>query len=125
MHMARRPSELPWIEALREARADPDRAALREPSAAAPRAGQVPLSRMDRRVAQHWITRGRALSAAAVLLALVAIAFLYLRYGTARTLTLSADRVVLSIVQAGDFLEYIPVTGNVQPRETVYLDAVD
>jgi HlyD family secretion protein len=33
--------------------------------------------------------------------------------------------VVISTVQPGAFRDYIPITGNVQPRETVYLDAVD
>ncbi|HEY2592041.1 MAG TPA: HlyD family efflux transporter periplasmic adaptor subunit [Steroidobacteraceae bacterium] len=123
--MARRPSDLRWIEALREARDDLPRAAPAQPRPATARAGRVPLSRMDRPIEQQWVTRGRAIGAAAVLLAIAAIAFGYLRYGMARTLTLSRDRVILSTVQAGDFLEYIPVTGNVQPRETVYLDAVD
>lgn len=59
------------------------------------------------------------------LLGIAALAFAYLRYGTARTLTVSDDRVALATVKPGDFLEYIPVTGNVEPRETVYLDAVD
>ncbi|HYK24888.1 MAG TPA: HlyD family efflux transporter periplasmic adaptor subunit, partial [Steroidobacteraceae bacterium] len=80
---------------------------------------------MDRRVEQRWVTRGRVIGVAAVLLAVAAIVSVYLRYGMDRTLTLSRDRVILSSVEAGDFLEYIPVTGNVQPRETVYLDAVD
>jgi len=123
--MARRPSDLPWIEALREAGSDHHRAAPLEPPPAPVRTGRVPLSRMDRRIERQFVTRGRVFSAAAVLLAIAAIVLGYLRYGMDRTVALSRDRVILSTVQAGDFLEYIPVTGNVQPRETVYLDAVD
>ncbi|MGH8220606.1 MAG: efflux RND transporter periplasmic adaptor subunit [Steroidobacteraceae bacterium] len=152
--MARRPSELPWIEALRGARAarggsdspvgdagealahaapdeEPARAphGLRHGAPSGPlprlRTGRVPLSRMDRPIEEHWLTRRRAIGAAAALLTIAALVFGYVRYGTARTLTLSRDRVVLSTVESGDFLEYIPVTGTVQPRETVYLDAID
>ncbi|HXS26900.1 MAG TPA: HlyD family efflux transporter periplasmic adaptor subunit [Steroidobacteraceae bacterium] len=123
--MARRPSELPWIEALHEARGDQHREAGPQPSPAPARAGRVPLSRMDRPIEQHRWTRRRTIAIAAVLLGVAALAFGYARYGSARTLTLSRDRVVLSTVQVGDFIEYIPVTGTVQPRETVYLDAVD
>jgi HlyD family secretion protein len=117
--MARRTSDLPWIEALREART----AAPPEPHPS--RTGRVPLAPMDRPIEQRRLTRGRIIGAALALLGVLAAAFGYARYGTARTLTLRADRVVLATVRAGDFLEYIPVTGTVQPRETVYLDAVD
>lgn len=80
---------------------------------------------MDRRVASSWFTRSR-LVAIVLSLAVATIAvFAYVRYGVARTLTMSIDRVVISVVEPGAFHDYIPVTGTVQPRETVYLDAVD
>ena len=85
----------------------------------------VDVSPMDRRVDGTWFTRSR-LAAIAVVLAVAATAiFGYLKYGVARTLTVNRDRVVISEVRHGSFHDYIPVTGNVQPRETVYLDAVD
>jgi len=49
----------------------------------------------------------------------------YYKYGVTRTLRVDTARLVISTVEPGAFQEYIPVTGNVQPRETVYLDAVD
>jgi HlyD family secretion protein len=80
---------------------------------------------MDRRVDQSWFTRTR-LAAIAICVAVAAAAtFAYVKYGVARTLTVSRERVVISEVRPGAFHDYIPVTGNVQPRETVYLDAVD
>lgn len=83
------------------------------------------VSPMDRRVESTWVTRGR-LAAIAICVAMAAVAiFAWLRYGVGRTLVIDADRVVLSTVESGAFHDYIPVTGNVQPRETVYLDAVD
>jgi HlyD family secretion protein len=85
----------------------------------------VDVSPMDRRVDATWFTRTR-LAAIAISLAVAAAAiFGYVKYGVARTLTVSRDRLVISEVQSGSFHDYIPVTGNVQPRETVYLDAID
>jgi HlyD family secretion protein len=86
---------------------------------------QVDISAMDRRVQTSWFTRAR-LIAIAIGGAVAALAvYGYVRYGVARTLTVSVDRLVISTVQPGAFHDYIPVTGNVQPRETVYLGAVD
>src|SRR5687767_6675049 len=85
----------------------------------------VDVSPMDRRVDGTWFTRSR-LAAIAISVAVAATAiFGYVKYGIARTLTVNRDRVVVSEVTSGSFHDYIPVTGNVQPRETVYLDAVD
>lgn len=85
----------------------------------------IDVSPMDRRVDSTWVTRGR-LAVIALCIALAAVViFAWLRYGVARTLVIDADRVVISTVEPGVFHDYIPVTGNVQPRETVYLDAVD
>lgn len=85
----------------------------------------VDISPMDRRVRQPWITPPR-LAALAVLLAIAAAGgFAFVRYGLTRTASVAVERVVISNVTTGSFRDYIPVTGNVQPRETVYLDAVD
>ena len=85
----------------------------------------VDTSPMDRRVQTRWITPPR-LAAIALSFAIAAAGILaYVRYGLVRTLSVEAQRVVISPVTAGSFHDYVPVTGNVQPRETVYLDAVD
>lgn len=49
----------------------------------------------------------------------------YLRYGLTKTLAVSTDRVTVSAVQKGTFSDYVPVTGNVAPLDTVFLDTVD
>jgi len=85
----------------------------------------VDVSPMDRRVESTWFTRSRLAAIAISLVVAAAAIFGYVKYGVARTLTVSRDRLVISEVQSGSFHDYIPVTGNVQPRETVYLDAVD
>ena len=44
-----------------------------------------------------------------------------------RTSTLSIDssRITLAQVQDGQFIEYIPILGTVEPIKTVFLDAVE
>lgn len=80
---------------------------------------------MDRRVTTSWLTRSRLIALVAFGLCAIAAIFLFVRFGLTRSLTVSRDRLVISTVQAGSFRDYIPVTGNVEPRDTVYLDAVD
>ena len=48
-----------------------------------------------------------------------------MRFGMSRTLTVGSERLTVSEVAYGTFHEYIPVTGNVVPRTTVYLDAIE
>jgi HlyD family secretion protein len=86
---------------------------------------ELDVSPMDRRVHQPWLSRSKLAAAAASLAVATTATFAYMKYGIARTLTVSAERLVISAVQPGSFRDYIPVTGFVQPRETVYLDAVD
>ncbi len=40
------------------------------------------------------------------------------------TLTVGTERITISTVERGSFLEYIPVMGNVLPINTFYLNAV-
>jgi len=87
--------------------------------------GRPALSAMDTPLERSLLTRSRAAAVILAALAVAAGAFGYIRYGIARSLTVRGDRVVLSTVRTGEFREYIPLTGVVEPRETVYLDAVD
>ncbi len=86
---------------------------------------EVVLSAMDQRIEQRLITPWR-LSVATSVIALVALALYgYLEFGRTRTLTVGAERVTVASVAYDTFREYIPVTGSVVPRTTVYLDAVE
>ena len=80
---------------------------------------------MDRRIQRRWITPPRVAAVAALAIFVAALAFGYVRYGLNRTLTVGDERVTVSRVSYGTFHEYIPVTGNVVPLTTVYLDAVE
>ena len=90
-----------------------------------PHDDDVVLSAMDQRLEQGLLTPWR-IGVAAGALALVGLAvYGYVEFGLNRTLIVSAERVTIARVSYDTFREYIPVTGNVVPRTTVYLDAVD
>ena len=81
---------------------------------------------MDRRIEQRLITPRRVgVAAGALLLVGSRRSTRYLEFGLNRTLTVGAERVTIARVAYDTFREYIPVTGNVVPRTTVYLDAVE
>ena len=83
------------------------------------------LSPMDRPIRRPWITVERLVIAAALTVFLAAAAYGYVRYGLSRVLTVNSQHLTVSPVRYKTFHEYIPVTGHVLPRTTVYLDAVE
>jgi len=99
---------------------------LKKKDDGAPAAGdEVVLSSMDRRIERRLVTPQRIAIAIGVLLLVAVSAYAYVQFGLTRTLTVGSERLTLSKVAYGTFHEYIPVTGNVVPRTTVYLDAID
>jgi HlyD family secretion protein len=89
------------------------------------RKGRTDLNAMDRPLEQRLLTRPRIAMAAAALVTLSVLGAGYVRYGLTRTVRISANRVALGTVRPGLFREYIPIEGSIEPRETVYLDAVN
>ena len=85
----------------------------------------VVLSAMDRKIDRRLITPQRVAVAVGVLALIALTTYAYMRFGMNRTLSVGAERLTVSSVAYGTFHEYIPVTGNVVPRTTVYLDAVE
>jgi HlyD family secretion protein len=85
----------------------------------------LPVSAMDRRVSRSLLRRPQLLALGCAALFTAVACYGYVRYGLQRTLSVAADRVVISTVRVGSFHDYIPLTGNVQPGQTVYLDAID
>jgi HlyD family secretion protein len=85
----------------------------------------VVLSAMDQRIEQRLLTPWRVGVAAGALAIVGLAAYGYAEFGLSRTLTVGAERVTIGQVSYDTFREYIPVTGNVVPRTTVYLDAVE
>jgi HlyD family secretion protein len=87
--------------------------------------GDVVLSAMDKRIERRVITPQRVAVAVGVIALVALTTYAYMRFGMSRTLTVGSERLTVSEVDYGTFHEYIPVTGNVVPRTTVYLDAVE
>jgi HlyD family secretion protein len=85
----------------------------------------VVLSPMDRRIERKLVTPQRVAIAVGTLLLIAVSAYAYMQFGLTRTLTVGSERLTVSKVNYGTFHEYIPVTGNVVPRTTVYLDSID
>lgn len=86
---------------------------------------EVVLSAMDRRLERSMVTPWRVGFAIGATLLVALSVYAYVEYGLKRTLTIGAERLTVSQVSFDTFREYIPVTGNVVPRTTVYLDAVE
>src|SRR4051794_30121954 len=89
----------------------------------APPDDENPVSSMDRRVKVKLVGPKQIALVAVTLLALALLTYGFVRYGLQRTLSIDVERIVIATVQPGAFHDYIPITGNVEPRETVYLDA--
>lgn len=83
------------------------------------------LSPMDRAVRPKRITGPRIAAAAIALLVLTVGGYGYVRYGLERSLSVSSERLSISTVQQAVFRDYVPVTGNISPRDTVFLDTVE
>ena len=86
---------------------------------------EIVLSAMDQRIERRLVTPLRVAIAAGAVLLVALTVYAYLEYGLTRTLTVGSERVTVSAVAYDTFREYIPVTGNVVPRTTVYLDAIE
>src|SRR5262245_48974378 len=85
--------------------------------------GQIgPSPAMDRPIEQKTWTHPRTLAiAAAAVVGIVLVVML----ATSRTSSLnvaSGGRLTVSQVRTGEFQEYVPITGSVQPQTTVFLD---
>jgi len=84
----------------------------------------VVLSAMDKRIERKLVTPQRVAIAAGAVLLVALTVYAYVHFGLTRTLTVGSERLTVSKVSYGTFREYIPVTGNVVPRTTIYLDAI-
>ena len=85
----------------------------------------VPLSPMDKRVKPPLVTRQQAIVGAAIAALIIVTGVFYVRYGLNSTLSVAGERLTVATAQNAVFQEYVPVTGNIEPATTVYLDTVD
>jgi HlyD family secretion protein len=80
---------------------------------------------MDRRLEKRrWTPRRTAYAVGFILLVMMAVYAWSLIDGGSR-LNVNAERTAVSVVERGDFQEFVSVTGTVVPISTYFLDAVE
>ncbi len=80
---------------------------------------------MDRKIEKKiWTPKRIAMIGGAVLFVVFAVYVLVFKFRTS-TLNVTGDRIQFATVTKGPFREYIAVMGNVIPRNTYYLDALE
>lgn len=82
------------------------------------------LSKMDRPIERsRW--SAKTIAGAGALILCTALVVGLLVDSRASTRTIDPARITVSRVQKGQFVEYIPILGTVEPIKTVFLDAVE
>jgi len=82
-------------------------------------------SAMDRKLEKKKWPLKRVISYAVVVILIFAVIYSLLFGDTSSRLNVDKEKITISTVTKGPFKEYIPVTGNVIPIKTVYLDAME
>lgn len=85
----------------------------------------LPQSGMDRIIPRRRWTRKRLFWWGGGALLVLAIISLLLFADTRSALNVDQEKITIATVATAPFLEFIPVTGAVQPIKTVYMDALD
>jgi HlyD family secretion protein len=81
---------------------------------------------VDRKIEKKTFTPKRIALLAGALLAVVGLSYLVWSTATGgQALNVDRDKVTVSTVEQGPFLEFISVTATVRPDRTVFLDAVE
>ncbi|MTJ81405.1 MAG: HlyD family efflux transporter periplasmic adaptor subunit [Telmatospirillum sp.] len=77
---------------------------------------------MDRPSRRRSFVRRNARGLGVAVLGLLSGVYGYVHYGLERRIAIDARQLVISAVARGQFHDYVPVTGSVQPEISVYLD---
>ncbi len=80
---------------------------------------------MDKQIEKKKFTPKKIAIISAAILFLFFIMYVFLLSDQSSKLNVEKERITISTVQRGAFHDYIPVTGEVLPIETFFLDAVD
>ncbi len=79
---------------------------------------------MDRKIEKKPIYKRKKFWISSIGGVLFFILIILILADTGSKLNVEQDKITISTVENGDFQEFIPVTGNVLPRTTYYLDAI-
>jgi HlyD family secretion protein len=80
---------------------------------------------MDKKIAKKNWTLKRIATYTGIAVFVVFIAYLTIFADRRSKLKVEKDKITISEVKRGEFKEYIPQTGTVEPARTVYLDAIE
>lgn len=82
---------------------------------------------MDRRIEKTGLIKHKKHIATAAVALLVGAGGLYVAFsgGGGQTVRVAQDRLVVSAVQKGQFEDFIPVRGSVEPLTSIFLDSVE
>src|SRR5687767_2261371 len=80
---------------------------------------------MDKIIPKKIWTMKRIFTYGGILLFSGFVIYVFVFAERGKTLVIERDKVTISTVERGQFQERIPQTGQVEPRRSVYLDAVE
>ncbi|MFM8912380.1 MAG: efflux RND transporter periplasmic adaptor subunit [Flammeovirgaceae bacterium] len=80
---------------------------------------------MDRQIKKKFWTLKRVATYGGIALFVAFVVYQFLFADRRATYVVEKDKVTVSDVKMGEFKEYIPQTGTVEPSRTVYLDAIE
>ncbi len=80
---------------------------------------------MDKKIAKKTWTLKRIATYGGIALLVVFVAYQFIFADRRSKLVVEKDKITISEIRIGQFKEYIPQTGEVQPSRTVYLDALE
>ncbi len=80
---------------------------------------------MDRKVKPKRWTNGRIISLIVFLGIVGLLGYIKLSGPGGDSFTLDASRLNIATVTQGDFLDFVPIRGNIEPRDTYYIDVVE
>jgi HlyD family secretion protein len=80
---------------------------------------------MDRKIDKKFWTLKRILTYGGIALLVFFIVYQFAFTDRRSTLKVEKDKITIAEVKRGEFKEFIPQTGTVEPSRTVYLDAIE
>jgi HlyD family secretion protein len=80
---------------------------------------------MDKKIAKKTWTLKRIATYGGIALLVGFIGYQFIFADRRSTFKTDKDKLTISVVQRGEFKEFIPQTGTVEPARTVYLDAIE
>lgn len=80
---------------------------------------------MDKKIAKKTWTLKRIATYGGISLLVIFVAYQFIFADRRSKLVVEKDKITISDIRMGQFKEYIPQTGEVQPSRTVYLDALE